>query len=208
MAWARWVCRDGVAKISGGATGSVHPERAVQPQSRGFWMLMGVLLLSTTALGLEAVPLLDGQLSFDTPLGFRAWTVEEIAQKYPNARPPQHVYANERGTVSIALTHSETAVAPAQLSRLQLAMEQLLPRTIPGLEWIAREMLEINGQPWVHFELTSFAVDTDIHNHMYLTSLDGRMLGVNMNSTVSEYDVSRDVLARSRDILRVGGAAN
>ena len=180
----------------------------MRSQAWVFRVWMVVLLAGVPALAQEAVFLLDGRLSFNMPTGFRAWTDEEIFLKYPNARPPQHVYANELGSVSIAVTYSETAIAPAQLADLRSTMEQLLPRTIPGLEWIARETMDINGQPWVHFEFTSLAIDTEIHNDMYMTSLDGRMLAINMNSTEAEYAVVRGALARSRNTLRVGGSAN
>lgn len=82
-------------------------------------------------------------------------------------------------------------------------MEQTLPRMVPGLTWLAREIVEINRTRWVHFELTSHAIDTDIHNHMYMTSFDGKLLGFNFNSTIAQYEKYKDALARSRNSIRI-----
>ena len=167
--------------------------------------LILIVLVSFAGRGFSqtSVSLRDGRLSLEIPGGFTGWTAEQISLKYPNANPPQFVFANSRGNVSIAITFSQTVVSLDQLPQLKTSMEQMLPRMIPGLEWIARETLEINGRPWIHFELTSFAVDADIHNHMYMTSFDGRMLGINMNSTAGEYAEARNALIRSRDSIRV-----
>jgi hypothetical protein len=105
--------------------------------------------------------------------------------------------------VSDAITFSTQAVTLEDLPELKAAMEQARPRLIPGLNWVTREIVEINGKPWVHFELTSFAIDTDIHNEMYLTSFDGKMLGFNFNSTVAQRDCYKDALKKSRDSIRI-----
>jgi hypothetical protein len=165
---------------------------------------LAVLLLTLgSGHGQEIVSLADGRVAFEMPVGFRPLTAEEIALKYPSGNPPDYAYANERADVSIAVTFSESAVPPTGLPELRAAMEQLLPRLVPGLQWLAREIVEIGGREWVHFELTSFAVDTDIHNNMYLTSFDGRMLGINMNSTAGAYQSIRSAFIRSRDSLLV-----
>ena len=168
-----------------------------------FLELTVVLLFVGNGLAQNTVSFAGGRLTLDIPDGFRVLTDEEIGLKFPSASRPQYVYANERGGVSIAITFSQAAVDLERLHALKSAMEQMLPRLTPGLQWIARETVEINGQSWVHFEFTTFAVDTDIRNHMYLTAFDGRMLGVNMNSTEQEYPAVIGALSRSRDTLLV-----
>jgi len=167
------------------------------------FQLVLLVLWVGNVIAQDTVSLADGRLSFSVPSGFRALTDQEITLKYPSARPPQYVYANDGGGVSIAVTFSETVVSLEQLTELKLVLEQTLPRMVPGLQWLVREEAEINGRPWVHFELTSSAIDTDIHNHMYMTSFDGRMLGINMNSTVGEYEAVMGALTQSRDSIRV-----
>jgi len=162
-----------------------------------------LILIFLPASAQDRVSMADGRVSFVPPDGFRAMTEAEIKLKYPRSNAPQYVYSNEPMNVSIAITFSPQAVTLEGLPQLKAAMEQALPRLVPGLNWLTREIVEINGRPWVHFEMTSFAVDTDIHNEMYMTAFDGKMLGFNFNSTVAQYDRYKDALKRSRDTIRV-----
>jgi hypothetical protein len=105
--------------------------------------------------------------------------------------------------VSIAVTFSSQPLTLDALPQLKAALEQSLPRLVPGLTWVTREIVEINGRPWVHFELTSFAIDTDIHNEMFFTAFDGKMLGFNFNSTAALREQYKESLKTSKDTLRV-----
>lgn len=161
------------------------------------------LVILPAASAQDRVSLADGRVSFVLPPGFRAMTDAEIKFKFPRGNAPQYVYANERLNVSIAITFSPQALTPGRLSELKAAMEQMLPRTIPGLTWLTREIEEINGRDWVHFEMTSSAIDTDIHNEMLFTAFDGRMLGFNFNATVALHGQYKDALQKSRDSIRI-----
>ncbi len=165
------------------------------------WLIL-LSLADVTAAG-ELVSLAHGRVSFEPPPGFRPMTEEMIRFKFPRGNPPTHVYANEKLNVSVAITFSPQPLSPTQLPELKSAMEQTLPRMVPGLKWLAREIVEINGTRWVHFELTSHAIDTDIHNHMYMTSFDGKLFGFNFNSTIAQYERYRESLTRSRNSIRV-----
>ena len=43
------------------------------------------------------------------------------------------------------------------------------------------------GQQWIYLEMSSRAIDTDIHNIMLITPLQGKMLIFNFNSTKAEF---------------------
>ncbi len=151
----------------------------------------------------DRVSLGDGRVSFVPPAGFKAWTKEQIRAKYFRGNPPQYVFANETGAVTVAVTFSPGKVAPEQLSEFKTAMEQMLPRMIPGLKWVSREFVTINGRKWLHLEMTSHAIDTDIHNHMYATSLDGKALFFGFNSTVKNYPKMKVGLLNSAQTITV-----
>lgn len=158
-------------------------------------------ILTASAQG--RVSMAGGKVSFAPPDGFRAMTEGEIKIKYPRGNAPQYVYSNDQMDVSIAIIFSPQPVTLEGLPQLKAAMEQTLPRLIPGHNWLTREIVEINGRPWVHFEMTSFAIDTDIHNEMYLTAFEGKMLGFNFNSTEAQHNRYKDALQKSRDTMRV-----
>ena len=151
----------------------------------------------------ERVALGDGRVSFIPPAGFKKLTKEEIAKKFFRGNPPQYVFANETSSTTVAITFSNAKVSPEQLPEYKEAMEAMLPRLIPGLQWLAREIVEISGREWFHLEMTSQAIDTDIHNHLYSTSFDGKALIFGFNSTVEEYPMMKEVLVKSAQSIKL-----
>ena len=143
------------------------------------------------------VKLGDGRVSFVPPAGFRRLTEEEVALKFARGNRPQYVFADETMKTSVAVSFSDARLSPGDLAEYRLAMESMLPRMIPGLKWLERNFVEIGGRRWLHLEMTSSAVDTDIHNHLYSTSFDGRAIIFGFNSTVGEYPKMKDALEKS-----------
>lgn len=158
------------------------------------------VLAGAPSAGAEPVALAGGRVRFTPPPGFVKWTEAQIGRKYPpGANAPQHVWSNdERGTISVAVTFSPARISPAQLPELKRFMEGFLPRAMPGMRWVKREFATINGTRWVHFALTSKAVDTTIYNDMYFTSFDGKMLGFNFNATTARKSKALPLFAKSR----------
>lgn len=169
-----------------------------------------VALASQPCLADGRVSIADGRVSFIPPADFKPLTKEQIALKYlRTASPPDYVYANDRQSVSIAITFSPARLAPEQMPEYKQAMEELLPKLLPGLKWLTREFVMIGGRKWLHFEITTPAIDTTIHNDLYSTSFEGKALMFNFNSTVEQYPKVKDLLNRSKDsiILKETGRA-
>jgi hypothetical protein len=159
--------------------------------------------LSSVLAGGQRVAILDGRVSLILPPGFQALTKEEIERKFPQASPPQHVFANDTQSVSIAITLSSSALTQEQLPEFKASMEKTLERNVAGLKWIKRDYETISGQRWIYFELTSQAIDTDIHNLMYFTTLGGKVLMFNFNSTESRYPAMRELLEASKNSIEL-----
>ena len=151
----------------------------------------------------ERIAVGDGGVSFIPPAGFKQLTKEEIAKKFFRGNPPQYVFANDTLTVSVAVTFSKANMAPEQLPEYKEAMEAMFPRLIPGLQWLTRDYVEIGGRKWLHLEMTSHALDTDIHNHLYNTSFDGKVLMFGFNSTVKEYPKVKETLKKSAQSIKL-----
>lgn len=150
------------------------------------------------------VALYDGMVSFVPPAEFSRMSEEFVAAKFPDAKEPGIVYGNTRTTVSIAITSPpQRMLRPEQLPEFKSFMESFIDRQKKGVQWLRKEFVEVNGQRWIHFEFISQAIDTKIHNHMYLTSMDERMLMFNFNSTVEEYERHKDALEKSKDSIRI-----
>jgi hypothetical protein len=164
-----------------------------------FVLVCGFLAASQVFAGTARVELYGGTVSFVPPEGFSRLSDELVAAKFPAAQPGTIVYGNDRATVSISITHPpQQVLEPQQLPQFKPVMESFLEKQSKGLEWVKREIVEAGGRKWIHFELVTLAIDTKIHNHMYLTSRDNRMLIFNFNAPVDQYDAHRDALEQSR----------
>lgn len=151
----------------------------------------------------ERVALGNGRVSFIPPAGFRQLTKEEIAKKFLRGNPPHYVFANDTLSSSVAITFSNAKVSPEQLPEYKEAMETILPKMIPGLKWLTREFVELSGRKWFHLEAISSAIDTDIHNHLYSTSFDGKALIFGFNSTTKEYPKMKEALEESVQTIKL-----
>ena len=150
------------------------------------------------------VPLGDGRVSFIPPAKLKPLTKDQIASsKYSKTDPPAHVFANDSQTVSVAVSFLSMELDPDQLPEYQDSMERLLSRMIPEIQWVAREVVVINGRKWVHLEVASNDPDTDLHNHQYTTSFDKHALVFGFNSTVKEYPQMKDSFLKSAQTIQV-----
>lgn len=169
--------------------------------------LAALILLLGLALGAHAakfsVP--GAGISFDAPTGFTALSKDEIAVKFPSNRAPSGVIGNARRTTTIAFELKPDKLAPQQLGEAKEALERMFERIIPGLEWKGRKIVQLQGQDWIQLEMSSRAVDTDIHNIMLVTSRDGRILIFNFNSTKSEFPFVENALRDSIRSIKVVG---
>ena len=170
-------------------------------------LFLFLCVVSAPTLGIadtQRVALFDGMVSFAPPPEFSRLSEEIITAKFPEAKGPAIVYGNSRTTVSIAITYPpQRVLRPEQLPELKTFLESFIEKQKKDLQWLRKEFVQINGRRWIHFEFISQAVDTKIHNHMYVTSLEERMLTFNFNSTIEEYDEYKDLLERSKDSIQI-----
>ncbi|HEX8636293.1 MAG TPA: hypothetical protein VF703_19385 [Pyrinomonadaceae bacterium] len=148
----------------------------------------------------------DGRVSFVPPAGFKLMSKEAVNIKFGRngaAYAPDFVYSNERGNVSVAVGFSGSGLQAAQLDDLKKFFEAHLERSIPGVEWIEREIITREGTRWISLHLKAKAIDTGIINHMYATVFDGQLLLFNFNSTIAQYEKYKESLHRSAQTIIV-----
>jgi hypothetical protein len=156
---------------------------------RRLLLIIGLIMLASQSFASEQTNLFGGNVTFDLPDDFSVMS-EEIAKiKYPmESHRPKYIYSNDRTTTSIAINFTENSqLQPNQFQEFKAYMEETLTRMIPGIKWIKRDYVEINGKKWIYLELMSAAIDTDIHNVMLMTSFNNKPLMFNFNSTKEEF---------------------
>jgi hypothetical protein len=152
------------------------------------------------------VSLREGRISFVPPAGFKPMSKEDIAFKFGRsgaAYAPELVYGNEPQNVSVAVTFGGSGFQEAELDELKKFLETQLERSIPGVEWIEREIITRDGRRWLHLRLKAAAIDTGIFNDIYGTVFDGQLLMFNFNSTVAQYEKHKESLHRSAQTITV-----
>lgn len=160
------------------------------------------LLLLTSAVQAERFQVPETTLSFDAPEGFAQLDRALIEAKFPNRNAPTWVVGNARGTTTIACGLRPSSLAPAQLEPALTGMGDVIARITPGHQWVERKLIDLAGTRWIHFEMTSTAADTDIHNIMLITSYETRMLACNFNATVKDFAKLETALRASIETMR------
>ena len=152
----------------------------------------------------QRVEIPETTVSFEPPAGFTALTREEIQAKYPKGSGPGFVVGNKARTTSIAYDIKPIAIGDKDLPELMAAFGDRFQKSIPGLVWKERKLIEMGGQRWVILEMTSTAVDTDIHNIMLITPHAGKLLMFNFNSTREEFADVEASLRSSFESITLG----
>lgn len=152
------------------------------------FMLTALMGMTSLAEEMVTKTVLKGKVSILAPKSFSAMPKELIEIKYPGSRRPTEVFSNEDGSVSLAFNHTSSAMSQDQVVEAHKAMSQMFHRMHPTATWIRDETFEKDGKNFLAMELVTPAIDTDIHNIIYGTSVDGTFLLIAFNCTKEESD--------------------
>ena len=130
---------------------------------------------------LESRSLLEGKVSMQVPASFTAMSDQHRKLKYPGANAPALVLTDESTTVNIALDHKPMAIAPGQIKELEAPMRQ----QFASAKLNSSGMRSINGHDFLVIDVDVPLADGSNHNHMAITSLEGRMLIISYNCMLS-----------------------
>ncbi len=152
-----------------------------------------ILLTSLTILLVAAAPgaamdlaerlLLDGRVAMLVPEDFELMGEEMMRLKYPSERRPTVVLTNPRGSVNVALNHTQDALPAAEIEQVHEFMDNMFRNVYPSASWNRSEVTSREGRQFFLLDLVTPAVDTKIRNMITGTSVDGRLLLVTFNCT-------------------------
>ncbi len=160
--------------------------------------------VSDTQAG-ETAPLFDGGVIVKLPDGFTRLSPEELARKFAkSARPPVAAFgdAQRSATIAFTLSNQNGAFRPEQLPDYVAAMEQLLPKAVPGLVWQHKEIKPIAGHAWAHLRYASPTVEQDTANDTWFTEFRGNILGVNLSAPAARWAQAEPALVSVIQHLR------
>jgi hypothetical protein len=143
-------------------------------------------------------------ITFDPPPGFTPLTQAEIDLKFPNKKGPQFAYGNDRRSTTVAYkVDGNLAITAHELREGLGPIGDSMARVVPGAIWIERKMINLGGADWAYFELTSNAIDTDIHNILLMGVWDGKLVVFNFNATKSDFVQLESALKTSLSSIKV-----
>lgn len=163
-------------------------------------LLVGFALSSSLLLA-ETMTVEGTTVTFEAPADFKPLSEEIIALKWPSHRAPNYAVGNEAGSTTIAYDY-KADVTGATLPVLKTQFTAVFDQSIPGIEWIKNEIVMLDGEEWIMFEMTSNAVDTDIHNLLLVTILEDTLLMFNFNSVKHEFPQYEAALRESIESIR------
>lgn len=164
-------------------------------------LLLTVTVTVSAVAGSATVPGTD--ISFTPPEGFTPLTQEEMDIKFPNKNAPKSAYGNEPRTTTIAYGVKDIAVTGEMLRSQVELIGDSLARVIPGLVWVERKMVKLAGLDCAYYEMTSNAIDADIHNIMLMCAWQGKMVVFNFNATKAEFAAMESTLRASMQSIVV-----
>jgi hypothetical protein len=129
---------------------------------------------------------LNGKVTLLTPKSFGPMPKAILEAKYPSSRRPTEVLSDSTGGVSLAFNHTRNPLTPDQVQEAHASMSKMFHNMYPSAKWIRDETMDRNGHNFMVFELVTPAVDTKIHNIMYGTSVDNRLLLISFNTTLEQ----------------------
>jgi len=162
-----------------------------------------IALSATLIASADPIKVGDTEVTFDPPTGFKPLAQEIIDVKWPTNRAPKFVVGNESASTTVAYDLKPHVIPQDKLGEVQKQFTQLFERMIPGLDWKKNEIIEHSGRKWIFMEMTSSAVDTDIHNIMMITGYDNRMLVFNFNSTKKDFPKYEKALRASLKSIKI-----
>ncbi|MDN3617436.1 hypothetical protein [Vibrio gallaecicus] len=142
--------------------------------------------ITASAVELVEVKALNGKVSINAPKDFGPMPDDILEFKYPSTRRPTEVLSDETGGVTLVFNHTNNSMAPSDVKNAHVAISKIFHNMYPSATWIRDEVIVQNNQTFMVLELITPAIDTEIHNIMYGTSVDGRFLLTAFNTTVEQ----------------------
>lgn len=143
---------------------------------------------SAVAGNLTKVNALGGKVSILAPKGFGPMSQELINFKYPSSQRPTEVLSDSTGEVSLAFNYTANPIHPSQIKEAHASFSNMFRNIYPTAKWVRDEVSQQNGTSFIVMEFVAPALDMDIHNIIYATSVDGRLLLAAFNTTVRKAD--------------------
>ena len=120
--------------------------------------------------------LFEGKLSMVLPADFEEMDRELAKTKYMSPNGPQMVLCNHTGDISFALNMEQIPLQAEDVAKRVDEMRIAIKRFSPACVFHEQKVGNRNdNEPVGYFAFKSYALDMDIYNTMFATSIEGRL---------------------------------
>lgn len=130
--------------------------------------------------------LLGGKVQLDMPEHLQSMDKKMFDLKYPleNAENTR-AYSDGDGTVTLLISPRQDKATQTDLPKYQQMLNNSFSNN-PSIDFKKSEIKQINGRDFIVIEMITPAMDTDVYNLMFVTSLDGKLLIGTFNCTIEK----------------------
>ncbi len=123
------------------------------------------------------------------PENFTLMSRQLAKMKYLNENRPEIIYMNEMGDVNIAFSHKKDNIQDGQEVQMRDLVEQIILRLYPSSQTIEKQICQIGEKQVAWFDFISPALDADVYNLMFFSSIGKRLFVGSCNCTKQDQDV-------------------
>jgi len=145
-----------------------------------------VLKVGSASPRLNEATALGGKVLYSKPVNFAPMSKEMVDLKYPSLNQPDEVLSESTGAVSLAFSYTDNKVEVTDFEVFKTILKKSFSNLYPTAQWKRNEIINQNGSTFIVLEFTSTAIDTQIHNIMYGTSVNGRLMLISFNTTIEK----------------------
>lgn len=120
---------------------------------------------------------IKGKLWIWMPDEFGPLSKDLARLKYPNENRPDVIYTNKETTVNVTFSHKREKLKEGEEEEIRNYMKEIVKRVQTSSEMIEEGTVKTEeGCLLAWFDFVTPAIDTDIYNLMFFSSLGGRLL--------------------------------
>lgn len=120
---------------------------------------------------------IKGKLWIWMPDEFGPLSKDLARLKYPNENRPDVIYTNKETTVNVTFSHKREKLKEGEEEEIRNYMKEIVKRVQTSSEMIEEGTVKTEeGCFLAWFDFVTPAIDTDIYNLMFFSSLGGRLL--------------------------------
>lgn len=119
---------------------------------------------------------IKGKLWIWMPDEFGPLSKDLARLKYPNENRPDVIYTNKETTVNVTFSHKREKLKEGEEEEIRDYMKEVVRRVQPSSEMIEEGTVKSKEACLAWFDFVTPAIDADIYNLMFFSSLGGRLL--------------------------------